>query len=178
MSLIHTLPKTAKPLVTRNIFTANFNAPTVGVYDFGIAGNSLQTILKLAGNVVYFIDKIDVGATMADGTYLQAQNVLSLLSLRMALKKTKKTIPDNPIPLVNLFQGKELGLYFQTHSKESDDLVGSIVGQLLQPAALIGVPTVSISISMQMYFVADPAFTKSYREKALWGIPTFPPPAG
>lgn len=178
MSLIHTLPKTAKPMVTRNIFAAQFGVPFLGGYSFNTAANSDQTMLKLAGNVVYFIDKIDVSATIAGETYLLAQDPANLITLKMQLKKTKKTVPDNPIPLIQLFQNKELGLYFQTHSKDSDDLIGSVSGILTQPPALVGVPFVYISISMQLYFVADPLFTKSYREKALWGIPTFPPPAG
>ena len=70
MGLISQLPKGSTPLVTFNRFTATFNTPTLGAYDFRIPANQRQfSQLKMQNQYYYRIDKLYYTVTIPEAEY-------------------------------------------------------------------------------------------------------------
>lgn len=173
MSIAQFLPRSSKPLFVKAKFDATFNVPTLGVYDFAVAANAGVTLLDLVGSVAYFIDQIDVGVTVAPAAFQEALDPTTPLTLQLNLKKDGAPVPDNPITINQLYTNKELNAFFRTNSKGSDQLQATFRGRLLQPAALIGTPTISMNINISIWYISDTNFINSYLKDWAQGLPVF-----
>jgi len=159
--LIQRISKSGLPVETSNIFTGTFNAPTIGVYDFGVAGNTDQLVLNLNPNYFYMIDQLSLSATVDEGVYLRSLNVNPFARLRLRSQPT--FLYPFPIPAINYKDGINFNYFFNT-MQSNDALLMTLDGVLNQVAETVGVPTISILISFVIYIETNTDNVKVLRE--------------
>lgn len=165
MSLLYKIPHQARFLQTANIFTAEFNkvngVPTgSGLYDFAQTVNDNQTVIPLQSNTIYFLERINIGGTIAEAEYLNAMNVLPLASFKRS--QQKQIIYQRPLPIVNYIDNQEINAWFLS-DKSSDELVITFTGQLTQTSALVGITFVTIHVGLNIYAIESAHFVANFR---------------
>ena len=120
MSVIYRIPKTSKFIQTSNTFTALFNNPTLGKYDFNRAINVGVSVLPVNTNSLYLIEKINVAATIPEEEYLFNISVVPLVSLRFKIEN-QRVFPF-PLPVVQYVKNME-SVAWAWSNKGNDSLV-------------------------------------------------------
>jgi len=146
--IIQRISKTGLPVETTNIFTGTFNNPTLGVYDFGIAGNTDQLVLNLNPRYYYLIDAVSLSATIDEGVYLESLNINPTIRLRFSSKPN--FIYPFPLPAINYKDGLNWNFFFNT-KQANDRLLISLDGILNQVPATVGIATIKILVSFVLY---------------------------
>lgn len=167
MSISYKIPHQSYFIQTANLFAATFNAPTIGRYDFNVPANTAQTILALQPNTVYFIDRCNVGGTIAESDYLES--IVTLPTAQIKFKQGNEAAYRLPIPIVNYIDNQEFNAWIST-DKGSQELTMTFRGVLKQTAALVGVSPITIQVSLNLYQIHVKHFTKRFREQLSPGI--------
>jgi len=156
------LPKSTRFLQPVIRFSATFNAPTLGKYNFGIPANTGAVLIDTLGlSSIYLIDNINVGGTIDEGEYLfsVANNPFPLLRLRTRIDN--QAVYAYPLPILNYIDNQPT-LAWIASTKGGDGLLADFTGVLDQTPALVGVPKISIAVSFNVYQITDSAFVKSF----------------
>lgn len=140
-------------------FTGIFNAPTVGQYDFATALNTAVPILNAKREHVYLIERYSASATIPEGDFLSAINVIPTLEIRKP-RETNAMIHPQPVPFVNYIDGLEVLMY--AHVVQDQDLKGTFKGSLLQPAALVGIPQVTVQFQFNIYEIKNGVWIENF----------------
>ena len=163
MSVTYQIPTEAKFIPTSTRFNGVFNAPTPGVYDFtNNAANQNVSVLGLETNTVYMIDRINVGANISEEQFLGSINSFPFLYLRK--KQKNKNLYKFPVPIGNLIDNGEMTNFFYTDNKD-DELIMTFEGVLNQLASMVGITTVTIQISLNIYMIDSAYFVGSFRDR-------------
>lgn len=159
MSLILQLPPFSQfyqPLVR---FTATFNAPLAGGYDWNIAGNTSVPFQLIRKNQLYLIERYSFSATIPEGDFLGAVLTVPTLSVRIP-RETDRQIYPTPIPLVNYIDGLETLIY--AYSNEDQQLQATFRGQLSQTPPLVGIPTITAQVQFNIYEVKNKDWIENF----------------
>jgi len=162
MSVFFQIPVTARPIQTGNIFSATFNTPTLGKYDFGIAGNQNQNVIPIQRNSIYLIERLTIAGTIDNATYLTSISTTPLLRLGKSL--TGENVYARPFPIVTFLENQEFAAWVWT-DKDNDFLTMSLSGILDQVLATVGVLTLKLSVSLSVYAIEDNAYAKAVRDR-------------
>jgi len=158
--IIKTIPKSSNYLQTVTRFTANFNVPAPGQYDFNTAANTGIVILEMNPHSVYFIDKINFSTTTPEEVFFSAVNTVPTATLRKS--KDKGVIYQRPLPLVSYLKANEAIAFFWTRQND-DSLIVDFRGILDQPAPLVGVPTIKAQLQLDIYQIMDENWIQLFR---------------
>lgn len=161
MAITYQLPKSARFYQTSNRFAATFNVPTLGVYDFATAANTGQTIISLEPNAIFFIDRINVGGTIAQEEYLNAVQTFPTATLRFFVENPR--VYPLPLPILNYIDNQEAAAWVWS-DKGGDRLIMDFAGILAQTPFLVGVAAVTLAVSMNIYRVTDSGFVRAFRD--------------
>lgn len=159
MGVLHKLPEDSLFLPTVNLFTATYNSPTVGYYDWGVAANTAQEVLGISPGFLYFISIMNFGATVDEGTFLQ--NVNTIPRVQFLTKLTNRGLYGGGYPIANYLKNNEVSAFFWT-SQQDDALVATFTGVLAQNATLAGVPSITSHVSLNMFQIVDRAFISKF----------------
>lgn len=159
MGIAKTLPKNAKFIQTVNLFTATFNVPTVGVYDWTVAANQGVNVINLDRKSVYFIDRINFACDISEGDFLAAINTIPTFHLR--LFKNRHPVYVRRMPLGNYVDNQETNTFFGSKI-EGDQLIMDFNGILNQTAPLVGDPTIVASVSLNVYQIDNTDWVDQY----------------
>lgn len=160
MGISYWIPHTARPILTTNIFTATFNAPTPGKYDFGIPANRGLLVTQMFTGTIYLLERISIGATVPEGDFLEAVETIPLLTLKRS--QANEIEYKLPLPVVNYVDDSELVMWAFTE-KARDDLILDLTGVLIQTAALVGVTSIKLNVSYALYAIESTEFYKHFR---------------
>lgn len=164
MSLIKTIPQDSRYLSALVRYTATFNNPTLGKYDFTIPANEYQLVLgNIHKNNVYIIERHSFSASISEADFLLSIEVVPTLQLFMNLDGMNQKIPiyTLPLPMVNYIDGAESIAYFVS-PRDADSLVATFRGRLGQPPSMVGLLTVVCQVSLDVYEVTDSVWIKNY----------------
>jgi len=161
MALIREIPKRSVLIPTVNRFSANFNFPAVGQYDFGVAANIRVPVFPAVRGMVYWLDRISFTATADEGVYLSAISTMPLLDLIWEQDGTR--IFARSFPLVNYRDGQEINTVCES-TKGNEQVLATVSGVLNQVPALVGVDPVTIQISLEVYQVFDLNWINAWRD--------------
>lgn len=151
MAIIERASVKALPIETNNRFSAQFNNPTAGEYDFGIAANTDQVVIaNLNPNFVYLIDRVSFSASIPEGVYLESVTTTATPSARLRFLNTSYGIYPRPLPGVNYKDNLEWRFFFWTE-KANDQLLVTFDGSLQQVAATVGIPWIYANLSFVIY---------------------------
>lgn len=161
MSISKTIPQDSRFIQTVNRFTANFNVPTLGSYNFENGTNALVTVLGgLQKNHIYMIEKYSFSADIAEGVFLEATTNICTFQLSRAIDS--QVIYQVPIPLINYADGLACIGYFWA-AQENDRLVATFRGLLGQPPALVGDPAVIAQVTLNIYEIVDTDWIQEFK---------------
>ena len=153
------------PILTANSFTATFNAPTLGRYDFGIAANQNQTLQAIKPQHIYIIERVAFSLNIASGVFQEAiDKTNGFPRLKITKKSRKKNIYAKDQPLIIYLNNFETVFFAQT-PQTGDELQASFNGQFFQPGAIIGQPTIEAYLQFNIYEVRDPLWIKSFLQR-------------
>lgn len=158
--IIKTIPKSSNYLQTVTRFTANFNVPSPGQYNFEVAGNTGVAILDINPHSVYIIDKINFSTTAPEEVYFSAINTIPTATLRKS--KDAGVIYQRPLPLVSYLKANEAIAYFWTR-QNADTLIVDFHGILDQPAPLVGVASITAQLQLDIYQIMDENWCQLFR---------------
>lgn len=146
---------------TVNLFTGKFNAPTLGVYDFGVAANRLQPVLPLTSSNLYFISIINFSATCPQPAFIE--NIAQVPQLRFYTKQNGKPLYGGQYPLANFLVNNEVGTFFVV-GQADDTLLATFDCVLNQSASLIPFAAITVVCAFNIWEIKDRKFIDSYHK--------------
>lgn len=161
--IIKSIPQDSRFIQTSNKFTALFNEPTLGKYNFeNGAVNEYNTVLSnLQKNHIYMIEKYSFSATIPEGVFLEATE--NICTFQLFKNTDKQVIYQAPIPLINYVDGLSCIGYFWT-AQDEDQLVATFRGLLQQPAALVGIGSIISQITLNIYEILDSDWIQDFKQ--------------
>lgn len=161
MAVNFQIPTQSRYISTSTIFTAQFNVPTPGRYNFNVAANQNIQIQELESNVVYLIERMSVGGTLSEGDFLSAIVDFPLLTIRRSI--SNQIVYKKPFPIVNYADGIETAAFIHS-DKGGDQLTLSFVGSLLQLPSMVGLAEVKMQVSLSIYAIDSGYFNAAFRD--------------
>lgn len=161
MAIIYQIPQQSRYISTTTIFTAQFNNPTIGRYDFDVPGNQNIQVEELKPGTVYLIERLSIGGNIAEGTYLESIVTLPLLTIKRSI--SSQIVYKRPFPVVNYADGIEAAAWIHS-DKSGDFLTLSLIGLLTQVPSMVGIADVKIQISLSLYAIDSAFWNTSYRD--------------
>jgi hypothetical protein len=151
------IPRRIRYIPASGIFTAAFNVPTIGSFDFN--GQYLELVPNLLPNTVYLIDSFSLSGNVASEDFLNS--ILSVPSLSVMKTLEKEAIFDRPIQIHNFFTDRQIVRFFKTgHNKTG--LAATLTGNLNMIPAFVGLAGISLSINFSLHAIDDSAFEKEF----------------
>jgi hypothetical protein len=135
-------------------FSAAFNVPTIGFYDFNVAANTGVPLFTMRKNHLYLIDRYSFSADIPEADFFSAVNGGTVPSLQLRIpSQTNRQIYTDAIPLINYYDGLET--LIAVFAEQEDDLQGTFRGALTQPAPLVGINTVTALFQPNIYEIKN-----------------------
>ena len=158
--ITYQLPRRIRYIPATALFSATFNVPTIGKYDF--AGTKQVFIDTLLPNTVYLIDSISIAGNVASEDYLAALDIIPTFTLRKSFQN--EHIFDRPIEIQSFSTDRQIVHFFKT-GLNNCGLVADITGRLNQIAAFIGIATIKLSINLSIHAIDESDFEKFFRKQ-------------
>ena len=158
--ITYQLPRKIRFIPASALFTATFNSPTLGKYDFN--GQQKTFVQKLNNNTVYLIDSFSIAGNIAQEDFLSSINIVPLLNLRKTLND--ENIFDVPLQIQNYATDRQIVHFFKT-GLDNCGLAANLTGLLDQTPALIGISAITLSINFSLHAVDASDFEKLYRNE-------------
>lgn len=163
MSLPITLPVTARPTITQNIFLSTWNNPTLNKYDFtNVAGNVDQTVLRMTGSSVYVIERVCFSLSIPEQNF--QESIDSAATVPQLIFKTRKTdhqIFDRPLPFINYVDNLEL-LMFVPSDQSDDEIIVTFQAVLNQVPATVGIVNIRAFLQLNIYEIQNTAWVRRF----------------
>lgn len=161
MSIIYQIPQQSRYIPTTTVFTTTFNLITPGRYDFSEPQNQNVNVLELKPSVVYLIERLSIGANIAETEFLTAIDVFPLLTIKRSV--SAEIVYQKPFPIVNFADGIESAAWIHS-DKQNDFLTFSMSGRFAQTPAMIGLLNLKIQISASIYAIDSAYYNAAYRD--------------
>ena len=116
-------------------------------------------ILKLVRGCVYFLERINVGGTIPQETYLSA--IATIPTVALFRSGDGQSIYPHPLPLVNFLSNQEANAWIWTQ-REGEVLFASVAGLLSPTIDLVGINAINLSVQFNIYEVIDQAFIRDF----------------
>lgn len=158
MSLINQLPTSARPIQTESIFTATFNTPTIGKYDFNTLANRNVKVHDTNSNSVYFLDRMNFSLDIDEGLFKTSIEVVPTFSLKSQNSMQQKL--PTPIPLINYVDNTEYQYYYEEPTGKL--VTAGLSGVLNQTAPLVGIVNIKALVQLNIYEVRDMHWIQNY----------------
>ncbi|MGB7569592.1 MAG: hypothetical protein WBM07_17140 [Chitinivibrionales bacterium] len=154
------IPKKIRFNPASAIFTATYNTPTLGKYDFN--GQKQVFVAKLLPRTAYLIDNVSIGGNISSENYLGAiENLPSLVLQKSRGTGAGEAIFESSLKILGFSNDRQVAVFFETGANNID-LVATLSGTLLQTAELFGVTAVKLSISFSIYVIDEVSYNKIF----------------
>lgn len=166
MGVNYQIPHTSHYFTKTQIFSATFNNPTIGVYDFGsvavpVAGNINQVVTELQKNKIYLIDRISIGGNIAENDYLDS--ILTLPEFRLKYRISNENVYFLPYSVVNYIDDSQITSWVYSE-KGGEELLVNFYGVLDQIPATIGKLEIKIHLTFSIFIVSSTVFYGKFRD--------------
>lgn len=146
------LPVSAQVIPVAVTFTATFNVPTIGEYDFGIAANENKVFIPMQNRSIYIIERVAFSVNIAEAAY--QDSISSVLELNFTRTQPGQQIFESNLPFVNYFKNLETYMFFNSTGSD-DNLLGTLTGSLIQVPATVGKTTLTAFVELVVYKIND-----------------------
>lgn len=154
------IPRRIRYIPASGIFTAAFNVPTVGSFDFN--GQYLVLVETLLPNTVYLIDSFSLSGNVASEDFLNS--ILSVPSLSLMKTLEKEAIFDRPMQIHNYFTDRQIVMFFKTGNNKTG-LAATLTGNLNMIPAFVGTASISLSINFSLHAIDESGFEKEFSKQ-------------
>lgn len=158
--ITYNLPRRIRFVPASGIFTAAFNVPTVGKYDFN--GQVVTLAAALVPNSVYLIDSYSVAGNVAGEDFLSAIDTAPGFTLLKTVNN--ENVFDGPIQIHSYFTDRQIVHFFRTNQNKTG-LSGKLTGVLNQIPAFVGIASISLSINFSLHAIDESKFEKEFSKK-------------
>lgn len=154
----------AQFLSTSTLFSAAFNVPTPGRYDYDntIAAQNV-VVIELFPGTIYWIRTITVGGNISEQDYLGAIVTFPQLTVRRQSNPNQGVLRF-PIPLNKYINAADCNTWI-VNDNLRDNLTLSLGGTFIQLPSMIGVATLRINVALTIYGFNDQKFAAAFRGK-------------
>ena len=159
MSIQYEIPHSSLFQPTNNIFTARFNIPTPGKYDFNQAVNKNVEIMELETGSVYLIERISLAGSISQESYLESIEIMPIL--RLKLQRSGEIVYKRDIPLVNYSDNTDIVTWIYSH-KAREKLTADVYGLLIQIPDTVEQTEIKLNINLSCYQIRDSQFTNRF----------------
>lgn len=159
MSITITIPTDSQPIITDDTFTATFNVPTVGKYDFGIAANTNQFSLKLSNQYVYLWERVNFSLDIPEDHFKSAINVAP--QLIVTRKQGGMPVFRKPFKFINYVDNLEI-LFLDTTLQQDDEYLFTFSGILNQTPDLVGIGAITALLQFNIYEIVSTKWKTMY----------------
>jgi len=159
--MIIQIPKDSVFRPTVNLFTATFNNPTLGKYDFGVAANTLQDVMQVNHTNLFYIEGMNVSATVLETAYIE--NLSTVPKVQFFLKKNAQALFGGAYPIGKYLQPNEISAFF-SGDQVGDTLQATVTGVLNQNANMIQYGSVTIVLALNIFEISDPKFIAEFKK--------------
>jgi hypothetical protein len=160
--IIYTLPKSARLIPTDNTFSAQYNLPTLSVYNFNIAANADQVCFPIQGRTVYFVDSLQIGGNIASETFLSVIQSQPYITFKKLL--SGEVVFTQKIPISVFSSSITIGAFLQS-PRENDALTITFNGVLLQNSDLVGISPITINIKVNVYAMDETSYQTMFERR-------------
>jgi len=160
MSVIARLPSGTFFRPCAAIFEADYNTPTAGLYDFGVAANESVSFLELNPSHLYFLSILNFSANVPVSAYLENIETIPNLDLRLSLGGAQ--LYQQGYPLVSYLDNNEISIFFWTDRK-GDTLIGNFNGTLSQNASLSGIASIIAQAALNIHEITDHKYIAEFK---------------
>ncbi len=168
MSATFQIPDKSTLVPTTTIFSALFNNPTVGRYDFTrTAANRNVFCMNIRPRVIYFIDSYSIGANITEQQFLESITVFPQLQFTKLFDS--QNLYRAPLQVVNFTDHGELSNFFHSDIT-GDQLLLSFTGELRQLASMVGISPVRVQVSINIYQIEEQYFGAAHRDAVAHSI--------
>lgn len=152
-------------LPVSNMFEAFFNAVIPGRYDFigTVACQNVQVLPLQMGNL-YWIRKISVGGNIPQEDYLGSIIDFPFLTVRN-VSRPNMAIYSRPLPIDKFINSGDCEAWFLS-DQANDVLTLSLSGSCIQLPAMIGILSIKLMISINIYSFCDTGMSADFRGNA------------
>jgi len=146
-----------RPVV--NLFTATFNTPTLGKYNWGVPANQKQEVLKINYQNLFYISTMNFSATVPESAFLE--NIEITPKVQFVMDQNNESMYGGAYPLVKYLHDNDISAFFW--SRQADDiLTATFTGQLGQNASMIAFSSVIAVLALNTYEITDKAFIEKF----------------
>lgn len=141
-------------------FTAEFNNPSPGVYDFGTAVNEGVGVFRCELNTYYVIERMSVSADVNALDFTASLEVVPVLRLWRRLDNS--TIYETGLSLVSYVSQQDQAVLVHS-DREGDEVLGTLTG-VLRPVLGFGMASsISLYVSLHVYAVDGTIYNRFLR---------------
>jgi hypothetical protein len=158
MTLINSIPTSSRPIQTESIFTATFNNPGTGLYDFNISTNKNIEVHPTNDDSIYFLDRMNFSLDIDEAVFKKAILVPPSFSIKSQNAMQQKL--PTAIPLINYVDNTEYQYFYEESSGQP--ITARFSGVLAQIPELVGVVTIKAFIQLNVYEVRDQHWINNY----------------
>lgn len=166
MGISYQVPTEARYIPTSTIFSAAFNGNPAnpGKYDFNLNAvgpiNQNVVVDEMQPNTIYLIERMSAGGNITESQFLEAIDVFCFVDIKKSLGKQR--CHPKPIPIANYFDGQETATWIYS-DKGGERLTLSFQGVLNQLPSMVGIATVKVQISLNLYAIESAYFVGAFR---------------
>lgn len=151
----------AQFLPTATAFSAVFNAITPGRYDFGGTPACQNVpVIQLPPGCIFWLRRLSVGGNVPQEDYLSSVVAVPSITVRRTTKPDP--IYRFPIAIDKYIDSGDCEAWI-VNDRAGEFLTLSLSGSCMQPPAMIGVATLTLNVSINIYQFNDQEFAAEFR---------------
>lgn len=158
--ITYKLPRRIRYVPGNGRFTATFNVPAIGQYDFN--GQSIVLVDEMVPNSVYLIDSYSIAGDVASEDFLSSIYTIPQLTLLKTVNG--ENLFDRPIQIHSFFTDRQIVHFFRTGQNRTG-LGAKLTGVLSAIPAFIGKLTISLSINVSLHAIDESSFEKEFTKQ-------------
>lgn len=168
MAVIKEIPRDSRFIQVHVGFRAEYNNPTAGYYDYGVARNQNREILELRPQSVYLLERMSINSDIPEPTYIEALSTgagtaAQVPGFRLITQINQLPVYAQRIPVVNYLDSSEAVAYFWSYQKQRnnvnnpvfDNLLITASGRVGQPASMVGILNIHTYIQFNIYEIVN-----------------------
>jgi len=175
MSIIKEIPDGSRLMIVGGVFSADYNTPTIGRYNFTDAldvnlnfrNRSVNLGIELNPGALYYADKLSFSSNIAESDFLETIDLSDSENIPRFYMRTSvdlKSVYSYSSRIFKYYENFEIGQYF-FNSNTKNFLYADFSAKLKQNANLVGVGTIYSQLSMSIYEIIDTEFIGKWRVK-------------
>lgn len=175
MAIVKKIPDGSRLMIVGGVFSADFNNPTIGRYDFTeslTAGGDYRNRkvnlgIELNPGSLYYADKLSFNCNIAESDFLETIDLSSQENIPKFYMRTSvdlKSVYAYSSRIFKFYENFEIGQYF-FNSNVKNYLLADFGAKFKQNANMVGVATMFAQLSMSIYEIVDTDFIGEWRNK-------------